>query len=65
MHSFSFFCTCFRSVFRSIVFDKVNRLLWGIVKDEGCERTLRKYKKQDVVTMGKALKEAKKILINY
>ena len=43
-----------------LFFDKVNRLLWGIVKDEGCERTLREGK----ITMGKALKEASKILIN-
>ena len=44
-----------------LFFDKVNRLLWGIVKDEGCQRTLREGK----ITMGKALIEASEILINY
>ena len=42
---------------------KVNHMLWAIVKDKGCERTLRENK----ITIGKALKlkEASKVLINY
>jgi len=50
-----------------LFYDKINHILWAIVKDEGCERSIRFKPKTQIekTTMGSALKKASKILINY
>ena len=50
-----------------LFYDKVNRLLWGLVKDEGCQRSIRFEKDGQTkkITMGSALEKASKILRNY